>query len=348
MAPRQRKKTIPIQKPVDDEDIPPPPPNPPKDDTSDYDSGSESDVESDISEATPPPPVPPKAPPPVVTGGGLRQQTLVSSYAGTYKATILRLIREDPDIRGALAGVGLGLGGGGDTHQNIVYSPLPDIRTTILGLLRHDTEIRAVLGEIIASSAAPSKPRSRAKSGGGGGDPVPDPPLTFEKRTMAYLRNNIQTAFTYEAFTEQATIEDEDLEVILERGFVEGFAALILRNLGCLEQTQRPVVSFARDYSAVYVKVGSTKWKRDGVIPGVMGGEELKWDNMREIVFDFAQKVDIRVAELGGVDAPDGWSADAWRDRVDRIRKQASGGIDRIRLIDDICRLVAEGMFLEV
>ena len=253
MAPKQRKKTIPTNK-TPEEDIPPPPPI--KDDTSDYNSSSDS--ESDISEVTPPPPpLPP--PKPIAPHPPLKQQTLMSSYSGSYKATILRLLREDPQVQEVLAETILRITGNGG---NPTTPSDGDLRNRILRLLQEDAQLRdAILGILPKPRSRTSKPKTTAPNT----QPHPQPQtsmpadetnLPFEKRTLAFLRANAHTALTYEEFAEQAEITDADLECILQKGFVEGFSTLIHRNLTNLELSQRSVLSFARDHSAVYVKIG--------------------------------------------------------------------------------------------
>ena len=366
MAPKQRKKPIPTNKTPVDNYIPPPPP-PLKDDTSDYNSGSES--ESDISEVTPQPPPPPPPPKPVAPHPPLKQQTLMSSYSGSYKATILRLLREDQQVQEVLAETILRITGNG---VNITAPSDGDLRNRLLRLLQEDAQLRDVVLSIRPKSK-PRKPKPKATT------PDTQPPhqqqptpavvtnLPFEKRTLAFLRANAHTALTYEEFAEQAEITDADLECILQKGFVEGFSTLILRNLTILELSQRSVLSFARDNSAVYVKIGPTRWKRDAppqsntnkrtieneihtsevAIAENKGGSN-KWEYLSEMVFAFSQKVDIKIAELRSAGPSDGWTMESWNDRLDRVRKQASGGIDRIRLISDICRQIADGAFVEV
>lgn len=242
-------------------------------------------------------------PPPTAS----KQQTLVSCYNSTYKATIIRLLNEDPEVQSILAA---------------------SQKASLLKLLQEDEEIRNTImlmgtrtkiRKVAVAKAAPAPPAM---------DEATPPPL--DKRILAFLRANLKTAFTYEEFSEKVAIEYEDLELILREGFVEGFATLILRNLANLELSQRPVHSFTSDLTAVYIKVSGTKWRRDVAI-------------LAEIVFDFSQKVDIKIAEFrekGGTEE--------WNEHLDCIRKQASGGIDRIRLIDDICKRVAEGVFVVI
>ena len=365
MAPKQRKKTIPTNK-TPQEDIPPPPPL--KDDTSDYESSSDS--ESDISEVTPPPP---PLPPPKPLAPPLKQQTLMSSYSGSYKATILKLLREDPQVQEVLAETILRITGNGG---NPITPSDGDLHNRLLKLLQEDAELRdAILGILPKPRSRASKPKATKPDN----QPQPQQPthitqpddntnLPFEKRTLAFLRAHAHTALTYEEFSEQSEITDADLECILQKGFVEGFSTLILRNLANLELSQRPVLSFARDHSAVYVKIGPTRWKRDAppqsntnkrnienethtsevAIGENKGCSNTKWEYLSEIVFVFSQKVDIKIAELRSDGLSDGWTQESWNDRLDRVRKQASGGIDRIRLISDICRQIANGAFVEV
>ena len=259
----------------------------------------------DASEDPPPPP-----PPPTPLPTASKQQTLVSCYNSTYKATIIRLLSEDPEVQSILAA---------SQKANILKLLQEDeeIRNTIMGMTR--TKIRKVA---VVEAA------------------VDEPPPPLDKRILAFLRANLKTALTYEEFSEKVAIEYEDLELILREGFVEGFTTLILRNLANLELSQRPVHSFTSELTAVYIKVSGTKWRRDVAI-------------LAEIVFDFSQKVDIKIAEFREKGATSQTSqtsqtSEEWNAHLDSIRKQASGGIDRIRLIDDICKRVAEGVFVVI
>ena len=253
---------------------------------------------------------PPPTPPPTAS----KQQTLVSCYNSTYKATIIRLLSEDPEVQSILAA---------SQKANILKLLQEDeeIRNTIMGMTR--TKIR----KVAVAEAAPLVAAD-------------EPPPPLDKRILAFLRANLKTALTYEEFSEKVAIEYEDLELILREGFVEGFTTLILRNLANLELSQRPVHSFTSELTAVYIKVSGTKWRRDVAI-------------LAEIVFDFSQKVDIKIAEFREKGATSQTSqtsqtSEEWNAHLDSIRKQASGGIDRIRLIDDICKRVAEGVFVEI
>lgn len=367
-SPSQRIPRKPSNVNIKTEECPPPPPPPlSKDDTSDFESGSESDA--NISELTPIP----LSKPVVVEqypNKLLKQQTLISSYNATYKATIIRLLREDQEIQETLSDAILHMNDNNSIIQDIIKKSMLEmewgdstirnnIKSIVLELLDKDTEVRDAIVQLVATSAP--KGRTRAKS-------LVEPTVvaqpsneivSIEKRILAFLRKNTKTSITYEEFLEKIVITDEDLECILERGFVSGFTTLILRNLKNLELSQRPVVSFKRDTMGlsdligVYVKLSPIKWKRDGPpLPG-KGSEdaeigEPKWEFLKEIVFDFAQKVDIKITETRDGEPPEGWERESWNEHIDRIRKQASGGIDRIKLISDICRRVAEGSFVEI
>ena len=284
----------------------------------------------------------------------LKQQTIMSSYHGAHKAAIIKLLKEDSDIQ--------------DTIVNSGWFQ-SKLKTAVLQLLQSDGDIKIAMNRHAVNRHTKSDTPSfgiESKS-----DPPPQeetPSKLPEKHTIAldavgrisvrtpssllcsdsqnsyeYLRSHIKTAMTYEEFTKGVVISEADLDYILENGFVDGFTQLILRSLEDLEIPKRPVVSFMRDLTGVYIKVSPTKWKRD--VDSRDGGGDEGWVHLREIVFDFAQKVDIKIAEMRDAPIPEKWERDGWNDRLDRIRKQASGGIERIKLISDICRGVAIGTY---
>ena len=249
----------------------------------------------------------------------------------------IRLLREDSDIQEILVDVMLA------TAKKCEES---EIKTTVLRLLREDTEIRdAILGLI----PKPHRKRETAKAALAAD--LADIPL--DKRVIAFLRKHSKTSLTYEEFVEQIEVTYADLECILHRGFVDGFATLILRNWANLDLSCRPMYSFSKDDTMVYIKTTSNRWKRDVASTednGGAGGSAPSFSGLREIVFYVSQKVDIKIAEFR--DSPpvaaDDMSVDSWEDHLDCIRKQASGGIERIRLIGDICRSLVDGIFVDI
>jgi hypothetical protein len=272
----------------------------------------------------------------------------------------IRLLREDSDIQEILVDVMLA------TAKKCEES---EIKTTVLRLLREDTEIRdAILGLI----PKPHRKRETAKAALAAD--LADIPL--DRRVIAFLRKHAKTSLTYEEFVEQIEVTYADLECILHRGFVDGFATLILRNWEMLDLSCRPMYSFSKDDTMVYIKTTSTRWKRDaassrkdaggrspdacrllaeerssGVKEDNGGGGGGSFSGLREIVFYVSQKVDIKIAEFRDsppVEVADEMSVDSWEDHLDCIRKQASGGIERIRLICDICRSLVDGIFVDI
>lgn len=298
----------------------------------------------------------------------LKQQTITSSYNSVYKANIMKLLSEDTDIQEILTNFILRINENNllsynqesikNSIININWNDIniqSNIKTIIINLLSEDIEIKnTILGLIPQSKTQKKTISSKVSDTIIENKPPPPPPidtnLSFDKRILAFLKYNLNTALSYEEFSNIVIIEEIDLENILQKGFVEGFVDLIINNFKKIELSQRPIHSFARDNSAVYIKISSTKWKRD--IPSSIKNNEniseKKWEYLCEMIFDFSQKVDIKIAEIREAGPSDGIAYDVWNNRLNCIRKQASGGIDRIRLISDICQKIAESVFVEI
>lgn len=212
----------------------------------------------------------------------------------------------------------------------IIDSMKPLFKSTILKFIREDTDIQEAIVSLIKRN--PRRKSATIKPTEQPPPPPPPPcpyipPTTSKNPILDYLKLNITHVIQYEDFVELSVVEIEDLEYILEHGFIEGFVQLIKKNLDQLEFKTRPIQSFRRDYTAVYIKTGPKSWKKDSV----------KLENLAEIVFGFSQKVDIKISEV---------YSDT--DKLYVARRHASGGIDRIQHIEEICQRIADYCYVEL
>ena len=239
MAPKRKPKllvTQVVREPIPDaseDPLPPPPPPPPK-------PAKQQTLMTHF--------IKPSAPIPKIPLPSSREEEKPRDKLTKARNHTIRLLREDPDIQEILVDVILA------TAKKCEES---EIKTTVLRLLREDTEIRdAILGLI----TKPKRKRETAKAALAAAT-AEDIPL--DKRVIAFLRKHSKTSLTYEEFVEQIEVTYADLECMLHRGFVDGFATLILRNWANLDLSCRPMYSFSKDDTMVYIKTTSNRWKRD-------------------------------------------------------------------------------------
>jgi len=206
----------------------------------------------------------------------------------------------------------------------IMDSMKPAFKSAILRLIKEDEDIQNAIKSLQINTVTKRKSNAITQN------KIIIQPSTdqYKKSILEYLKNQAIDALQYEEFVNTSIIDNSDLDYILEHGFIDGFVYIIKKNLDNLDPACKPIYSFNRDYSAIFVKITTKNWKR----------ETTKLENLSEIVFGFSQKIDLKIAEI----------CDKDQDYINRLRKHASGGIDRIRFIEEVCKKIADICYIDL
>lgn len=209
----------------------------------------------------------------------------------------------------------------------ITFSPL---QKKVLNLIKTDKEINALIKTIVDEAV---EKKMKMKIPIKKKNTTPPPPLPETPPTnplVDFLKIRCRNAIVYDKFMGDIEITETDLDTIAQKGFVDGITEVFKQKLETIDRYDRPFHCINKDSYDMYFRFEKNKWKKD---------TETN-ENLIQIVYDFSQQIDLAIVAFREVLRDD--------EKCDHWSRCARGGIDRPQKIQEICKNIADMLYVSI